>query len=185
MADKRIVDLDEATSITGDKFMVLDSVADDTEKATLEDAFEALQTLFGAYGAIYTTSGVATQALTAATPAKLTLFDTDGLSNAITVSAANDQMTINTAGVYEILANFSMTSSINNVIVSFYTAVDGVRQEPGISRKIGTGADVGACGFGPVLLNLAATEVLTVEVEATLNTNLTIIDAAFSAFRVG
>ena len=64
-------------------------------KATL------FQALAATYGEIYIASGAAAQTLTNAnTFYDVTAWTTDGLSNGVTVDAANDKLTINTTGIY-------------------------------------------------------------------------------------
>lgn len=185
MADKRITDLPEAVTITVDKLVVLDSAADGTEKGTIGDIYEAMQAGLAAFGAIYVTEASASQSLTANTGAKLTLFDTDGESRNTTVSAADDQITVNEAGTYRVDSSFSMTSDTNNVTVLFHVALNGFRQEPGTPRKIGTGSDVGSCSTPSIFLDLAVDDILSIEVEADLNNNLTVIDGGLVANRIG
>lgn len=65
------------------------------------------------YGEIYVSGGAVAQTLTTAgTFYKVTAWTTDGLSNGVTVDAANDKITIDTAGDY--LVQFFVTFSDSN-----------------------------------------------------------------------
>lgn len=136
-----------------------------------------------AHGAIYVDDGAATQAFTAATPAKLTLFAANGPSNGTTPDHTNDQITVLSAGVWKIDAQFSITSTINNVVFSFDAAVGGASQWPSCQRKVGTGADVGSCSFVGTL-SLSANDIVTVIVTTDQNTTMTLVDAQLVVERI-
>lgn len=78
-----------------------------------------LQMTAAVYGEIYVANGAVSQTLTSAgTFYKVTAWTTDGLSNGVTTSAANDRLTIATSGVY--LMQFFVTfSDSNNRTFSF------------------------------------------------------------------
>lgn len=136
-----------------------------------------------AHGTIYTANGVAAQALTAATPAKLTLFATDGISLLTGVSAATDSITLANSGSYQVSAQFSITTNINNVLFQFHLARGGVNTYLGAHRKTGTSPDVGSCSFiGQI--DLTAGDVLTINIEADKTNNITLVDGQFSVMRI-
>lgn len=66
-----------------------------------------LVSIMGGYGHLYVTGGTTAQGSLSGTPAKLTCFANDGISDDVTVSNANDRITITTAGDY--MVGYSLT----------------------------------------------------------------------------
>ena len=107
MANTKITAMTAATTpLTGAEIVPLVQGGANV-KATL------FQALAATYGEIYVASGAVSQTLTSAnTFYKVTAWTTDGLSNGITLDAANDKITIDTTGVY--LIQFFITFSDSN-----------------------------------------------------------------------
>ena len=183
MADSKVTALTELTGVAATDILY---VVDDpggtpiSKKATVDNVYLASQ----AYGNILVTGGSAAQSLTAATPAKLTLFTADGPSLNTTPAHASDQITVSSDGVYKIEAQFSMTCDTNSTVFQFYAAVGGVSQNIGVHRKVGTGADVGSASFVGHL-SLSASDVITINVEADKNVDLTLIEAQLVVSKIG
>jgi hypothetical protein len=136
-----------------------------------------------AHGFIFTDGGSGTQALAAATPVKATAFANVGSEYLCTGDAGNDQITVGTAGVYQISAQFSFTSSVSNVVAQFHVAKGGATQAIGCRRKIGTGADVGSCSLSGVLA-LAAGDIVSVNAEVDTGATLTYVDAQLNLHKM-
>jgi len=160
-------------------------LADNTsQNISPQDVRDMLVSCLGTDGGIgIPTISAATQALTADTPEKITLFTAEQ-SNGVTASHANDQMTIVVSGRYEIVGNFSMKSSSGNTVFDFVVNIDGSPTGVATQRKVSTGGDVGAAGFSG-FLDLVAGDVLTLSAEADGNTTLTFTRAQFTAKLIG
>lgn len=107
MADTKITAMTPATTpLTGAEIVPLVQGGANV-KATL------FQALAATYGEIYVSSGAVAQTLTNAnTFYKVTAWTTDGHSNGVTLDAANDKITVDTAGIY--LVQFFVTFSDAN-----------------------------------------------------------------------
>lgn len=113
MANTKITAMTAATTpLTGAEIVPLVQGGANV-KATL------FQALAATYGEILVASGAASQTLTNAnTFYKVTAWTNDGLSNGVTLDAANDKITIDTTGVY--LIQFFITfSDANNKTFTF------------------------------------------------------------------
>jgi hypothetical protein len=113
MADTKISAMTPATvPLTGAETLPLVQSGGNV-KATL------FQVTAATYGEIYVANGAATQTLTSAnTFYTVNAWTTDGLSNGITLAAASDKITVDTAGVY--LMQFFITfSDANNKTFTF------------------------------------------------------------------
>lgn len=82
----------------------------------------------------------------------------------MTTTAASGRINISTAGTYEFVADISMISSRSSAVVAFSFLVDGVATGPRIRRKIGTGADVGACSIHAIIPDLAVNKYIQIGV---------------------
>ncbi len=130
-------------------------------------------------GSLYTADSIATQALTAGVETKLTLWDANGPSQISTPDHTNDQITVVKAGIYEISAQFSHTSSVDNVLFEFRFAVNGVSSVLRCERTIETNTDIGSASFiGP--LQLEAGDVVSVNIESDTDTNFTLRKGQFN-----
>lgn len=131
------------------------------------------------------TSDFTTPSLTANTPTKI-LIPT-------TVKSKNDFELIDLGGsnfawhytgtedtVFAVNMHTGMTTSANNVIVSFFTYKNGVKEQ-GLSanRKVGTGSDVGALGVtGEVALS--TNDYIELYVETDGATTMTFIETSIN-----
>jgi hypothetical protein len=109
-----------------------------------------------ASGTIYMTTPIITPLVAANTPVKvlgitnvstLFRFDTNSTSNRLRYIGTKTR-------VFSITGSLSMTSTLNNQILSFYIAKNGtIDASTLVKRKIGTGSDLGATGIsGSILL---------------------------------
>lgn len=110
MADTKISAMPDASALTGAEYVpIVQSGAN--VKTTIGAIFTAL-----AYGEMYVASGAVSQT-TSATPnawTKLTCFTTNGLNNNTTPDAANDQIVIANAGVYQVQFYNTFTATNNH-----------------------------------------------------------------------
>ncbi len=123
----------------------------------------------------------------ATTYIKVNQFNTAGLSQDVTVSAANDDMTISIAGIYRVQVAMSMIGA-NNVTYTFAIFVDAVEQtKVRISRKTTSATDVGAIALTGLLNLPNGTEVIDIRVlsDSGGGANLLIEDANFNIERIG
>jgi len=118
------------------------------------------------YGEIYAASAGTTQStINSSTYTKIDQFDTEGVSLGASVSQANDQITLSSAGVYQV----SMGLSFSGTASETYTIalhVDGVEAaNTKIIRKLGTGGDVGQVA-GTTFHSFSGGEVLDLRVKS-------------------
>ncbi len=137
----------------------------------------------GEFASLYVNNGVAAQSLTAATEAKMTAFTAVGPSQIIIPDLANDEIAAFEAGVHQVASQVSFTSSTNNTLFEFKFAVNGVSSVLAAQRFVSTGADVGSASFTGQL-NLAASDDVSINVEADGNTNITILEAQLNLFKL-
>lgn len=84
-----------------------------------------------AYGEIFFSGGLVTSAsvaqtlVTAATPQKLTGFDTDGSEAGCTCDAANDKITIDTTGIYRVSATVCLSGDAGSYLIGLIEANGG------------------------------------------------------------
>ncbi len=144
---------------------------------TPQDLRDFLISTDAADGSVFLTATAATVLTGAAAAIEVAGTTTLGLNTNMSMPAdwriRNDALTTMR---FSVNADLSMTSGTNNVVVTFYIAKNGVI-ELGSSqqRKIGTGADVGSLGLNWVV-DLAATDYISVFVKADVTNNLTIIE---------
>jgi hypothetical protein len=136
-----------------------------------------------AYGGLYVEDGDATQTINIA-PAKMTGFTaTSSVSKNLTLSPANDSITIVVSGVYAGAVSIAYTGGAN-IVTEIHLRVDAVEAPEGLHRKI-SGGDVGSASFQILPQTFTAGQVLTLYVEADADTqDFTPIDAQFSIWRV-
>ena len=141
------------------------------------------------YGEIYVRDNTATTS-TSTTKTQILIFDTNGLSNAMTPDHAQDHITVVKAGVYKIDTSISIKNSSgsahvinvemykNNGTVVFNNIHAG--------RNLGTGSDVGNLTMSG-LVDLAVND--TIEIWITSDSGaartVTVEDINFSAIQVG
>lgn len=152
-----------------------------------QDLRDYVVSTLGEFAEIQITSGVTSQ-VTSATPAKMTGWLADGLNVGPTPDYTNNEITINTAGVYrvDIDVDFSGTNS-KTYLCAVYKDVGAGYVDAGLARfkrKLGTGGDVGSAHMhGHV--SLAATDKIAVYVWSTDGgTAFVPQEAAFTCKRV-
>jgi hypothetical protein len=140
-----------------------------------------------AYGELYVAGGSVTQTSNATpeTYNKLTCFATAGLSNLTTPSAANDSVTVTTAGVYQI-SFFNTFTSSNSKIFRFR-----LFNETTNTAYANTVVSCSTASTNPTfvaysaIVSAAAGNVLSVQFTSSTNSEtLTITDANISVVRV-
>lgn len=148
--DKRITELDEVTSpVSGDVLPIVN--ANITKKIDWSNL--GFMLLAGIYGGIHVHDSAVAQTIpTGATYTKLTCYTDNSTSNNMTPDAANDKVTITTAGVYLIACSCSFADDTNNVtwFVSPHLGdveIDSIH----FTRKIGTAGDVGSASMSGIL----------------------------------
>lgn len=143
MADTKLTALAELTTpADGDLLYIVD----DPAGTPVSKKIQLANVLSLQFGQVYTTGGSGTQ-----TPgtsyAKLTQFDSNGLSNGpITPDATNNKITVNQTGIYYISFNVSFSGSTNSTVF-FRTYWNGVAQPQGTLERKLSNADVGAAAM--------------------------------------
>jgi len=121
----------------------------------------------GVYGEIYGADLSTAQGSLGTTQAAIdfsTIGASDGISNEVTPNVANDRIDVVHAGNYRVHWEVSF-SGTGNAIFKFHLRIGGVEQaRAACVREIGTGGDVGNCGFD-AMMTLAASDQLTIYVE--------------------
>jgi hypothetical protein len=144
MANKTINDLDTAAAFAADdEIAIWDTSASATKKATAADFVGAA----GAYAFIYTARGSTAQTGIGTSFVKLTGFASDGAAADATPDQANNKITVNTTGTYQISLDVSFSGS-SSATFSFEVYVNGASIDLGLQRKLGTAGDVGNSGCG-------------------------------------
>lgn len=111
-----------------------------------------------AYGTISRNATGGSQTISTAYQ-KIDQFDTNGVSSNTTPDQANDKITVDVTGIYEVAFGCSHTGA-NNTVYTIAIHVDGVEQANiRTQRKLGTGADVGSSARTGILSLTAAEEV--------------------------
>jgi hypothetical protein len=153
-------------------------LADNTTGAiSPQDLRDMLISIDAANGCLSVSASAATALTGAAYPTNaLLLAGTTALGLANNVSMPSNMRLRNDSGVsqrFSVRADVSMTSSVNNVVITFAIYKNGVLESGSEqSRKIGTGTDVGSLGLSWVV-DLADTEYVEIYVQSDTTTNLT------------
>ena len=105
----------------------------------------------GIYGIMSVQGGSTSQDDIGTTPEILTAWNTDGISNGVTVSSANDYITADVAGTYEVHANISFSGTASSLVtLEIYIYDDSGTSWSAsgfaLERKIGSTGDVGNAG---------------------------------------
>lgn len=143
MTNKQITQLPTITPDAADELAVYDVSGSLTGKAAISDLVGA----GGAEAAIYTARGSTPQTGIGTSFVKLTGFANDGVSDGATADQANNRVTVDIAGTYQISLDVSFSGTLSTTF-SFEIYVNGASVDIGMQRKLGTGGDVGigACG---------------------------------------
>jgi uncharacterized protein GlcG (DUF336 family) len=127
------------------------------------------------YASIYVNDGASAQGSISTTPAKVTGFAANGPSNDSTPDHTNDQITIVTGGAYLVAFQVSFSGTVSTSF-TFKLRIDAVESTLGCTRVLGTGGDLGSASFSGIL-NLSASEVLTIYVESAVGSGNSITPA--------
>jgi hypothetical protein len=136
-----------------------------------------------AHSGLNTDDSSLTQAVTA-TPALLDTWENEETAYGVTPNAAAGTLTIKQKGTYLVNFQASIESGTNNIVYQFHLRKDAVEEPEGMHRKIAVSGDVGSGSFCG-LVDCDVDEVLSVYVEGSPSATLTVIDAQFTAVRVG
>lgn len=120
---------------------------------------------FGGYGVMYTHEGSTAQNSINGTPAVVTGFAIDGLSDGFTVdSTTNNRITVDVDCVVHVNFQISFQGTSNNE-AQFHIFKNGADTNYQVNRKLGTGTDTGSCScFG--LVSMSAAEYIDVRVSS-------------------
>ena len=141
------------------------------------------------YGEIYARDNTATTS-TSTTKTQVLIFDTNGLSNAMTPDHAQDHITVVKAGIYKIDTSISIKNSSGSahvISVEMYkNNGTAVFNNIHAGRNLGTGSDVGNLTMSG-LVDLAVND--TIEIWITSDSasarTVTVEDINFSAIHIG
>jgi hypothetical protein len=149
-----------------------------------QDLRDFVVTILGGYTSIKTVDGTTAQTGISTAPTLLTQWDTNGISDRLTPDHTTDSITVDIDGVYDIDCFVSFAGS-GTTTFEIHLRVDGVEQDEGMHRKIGTGGDVGSAGFGGQV-SLTAGQVLTAWIEADGSSkSVTVADGQFKVKQIG
>jgi hypothetical protein len=110
-----------------------------TEDISPQDMRDVLVTLHGVYGDLLITAGAAAQGSISTTPAKVTGWDTDGLSAGTTPDHATDNdISVGSDGVYDVRFSLSVSAATASALFRLEVYKNGVAT--GIAAEIVTNA---------------------------------------------
>lgn len=150
-----------------------------------QDMRDILVSLMGVYGEMLIVNSSTAQTGITTTPELMTGWTKNGVSNGVTLDYLNNQITVLYNGVYSISLGVSFSGTLNTEFL-LHLRVDGVEQDEGLHRVIGTGGDVGSAGF-TALKTLTAGQILTIYVASddAGGSSFTPVDAQLRVVRVG
>ena len=149
-----------------------------------QDTRDVLVSTLGVYGSI-TCFDASTQQDNPDTGALLTCFTDNGNANGVTPDHTNDSLTIDVAGNFDVYCQVSF-SGTGGKQFQFRLRKNGAEIPHGCTRTLGTGGDTGSASFLAPGVTFAATDILTIWVEADGATDdLIVKDAQFSVRMVG
>lgn len=142
---------------------------------------DLLYSVFGSYGVLSVTGGATAQTSIGTTPVKMTLWATEGVSEGITVSAANDEMTMPADGIVAGVCSMTFSGSSNTVFTAEVMKNDTTQGMKG-GRTIGTGGDVGNCCF-PFGFAVSASDTIETYIVADsgASNSITLVEGVFLA----
>ena len=165
---------------------LLDIFADNTTaEISAQDIRDFLVSVMGVYGFIGATDNATPQAFVAATQAKLINYDEDGLSVGVTPDYLNGEIVIDNTGTYKVGGQISFKADVDNVKVTAYILVDGVKQNIGFSTTLGLIGDERSGSMGPRPIALNATQKLSIGIITDKNCNLTAEHIQLDTLRTG
>ncbi len=115
------------------------------------------------YGHISVVNASTAQAGVSSTPAKLTCWTTNELSDGTTPDQANNEIVVGATGVYMVGVSCSFSGS-NGTEFDLHIAVNGtlLPTKGKLRRKIGTNGDVGNSGITPIPVALVASDAVSI-----------------------
>ena len=149
-----------------------------------QDLRDAIISMFGVYGAIYSKDNAVTQVLAAATAAKLLNFTKNGLGVGSTPDYQNGQITLDNGGAYIVLSQISAKSSAADATIKGHLRLDAVEADGGFHHTLTT-ADKLDSGMCVDLISANAAQVLSLYVESDKTTALTAEQVQIIALRIG
>lgn len=137
------------------------------------------------YANMYLSNNATAVSLTADTLTKFAIPMTGGASNGITISTANDNLTILKTGVYQIIVTFNTSVSVNDLTLeagvykNISTAIPELKQ-------IRTAKNASTIDTSTLqgIVSLTANDVIDIRVKAGGNCDMTVINATISVRRV-
>jgi len=154
-----------------------------TGQISAQDVRDVVVTLHGVYGGMHVDDGSTPQSGVNGTPQKLTAWTTAMPAVGVTVDAANDQLTVGTAGVYLCVAQISFSGTISAAFEA-HIYRNGGDTGFGFHRKMGVGGDQGSATAAG-LVTCAANDVFSVYVNSDgTNDQITVIDGQFFVIRI-
>jgi hypothetical protein len=150
-----------------------------------QDVRDFLVTVFGCYGEMQVTDGSTAQSSLSSTPAKMTGFDTDGVSNGITPDSTTDNdLNVPLAGKYRIYFHHSFTPDASEDYTFEVYKNGAVTAIKCYIEANATPDDVHVSMEG--ILTLAASDLLTIYVSTTGGAaSMTPTQAQFGAHLIG
>lgn len=132
---------------------------------TPQDVRDFLVSVLGGYGQIYTANSSIALAIVTTVWSKLAAFDTDSVSDDITVSSANDNLTILTTAIFEISFNVSFTGSTVTARWDIQIAKNSGASFLSASAGVTTDSDGSVSASGSGLVTLTAGDILDLRVK--------------------
>jgi hypothetical protein len=163
-------------NVTGTAFMSVEAIPPNTLQIALEEP---------AYGTLYVQNETPTAQTGIGTSfTTVTGFEGEGESNGVTLSAANDNITVSSDGVYMIGAQTSFSGS-NNVTYTMRIYVNGTGQIACFRRKLGASGDVGSASIAFTPLVLSANDVIDLRVKAdSAGQNISMYSGQLSVYKI-
>lgn len=168
------------------KAELLALLADNTTgDITPQDIRDMLVSLMGVYGGIKIVDGITAQSGITPTPETLTGWEVNSPSNGVSPDYSTGQITVDHDGVYLVTAQVSFSGTLNTTF-TVHVRIDGVEQDEGLHRKMGTGGDVGSASL-MAIISLSEGNVLTLYVQSDAGggASMTPVDAQFMITRIG
>jgi len=136
------------------------------------------------YGVMSVEGGAVAESTVDATPRQITAWVTNGASNGTTPDQANDHITIDTAGVYLVIACVSFSGSASKTFrIEIYLDTTGTNFS--CIRKLGSGGDVGSASVMGLVTCTASQEISVYQSSTDGGTAMTVSDASLAVVRIG
>ena len=158
--------------------------ADALEAEAAANTAQLLLLPTAAYGCLGVEAGAAAEALVDATPRKIAAWNGNGISLLTTPDHTQDQIEIDSDGVYQLTAHLSFSGTASKTYqLEIYK--NGIGTGFAVDRKLGSGGDLGAVPLVGMLA-LLDDDILTVyQSTSDGGSVLTITEAQFTVHRIG